>query len=73
MLFNAGIGTDISINGQKRFSLNLGVQNITDIGYQSHLSRLKYADENPVTGRVGVFNMGRNFTARLIIPFEWKL
>jgi iron complex outermembrane recepter protein len=34
---------------------------------------LKYADENPVTGRVGVFNMGRNFTARLIIPFEWKL
>ena len=73
ILFNAGIGSDIKIAGQKICSVSVGVQNIGDVAYQSHLSRLKYADENPVTGRVGVFNMGRNFNARLIIPLEWKL
>lgn len=73
VLFNAGIGSDIAISGKKRFSFNIGVQNIGDVSYQSHLSRLKYAAANPVTGRTGVFNMGRNFAARLIIPFEWKL
>jgi len=25
--------------------------------------------ENPVTGRVGVFNMGRNISVKLVIPF----
>ncbi|MFV0607320.1 MAG: TonB-dependent receptor, partial [Niabella sp.] len=72
-LFNAGAGADFIINGQKRASLVLAVNNITDKAYQSHLSRLKYLDENPQTGRVGVFNMGRNVTAKLIIPFQWKL
>lgn len=73
VLFNAGIGSDIKVSGQKICSVSIGVQNLGDVAYQSHLSRLKYADENPVTGRVGVFNMGRNFNARLIIPLEWKL
>lgn len=73
VLFNAGLGADVAIANKKRFSFSVGLQNIGDVGYQSHLSRLKYTDENPVTGRVGVFNMGRNFTARLIIPLEWKL
>ncbi len=26
-------------------------ENLADIGYQSHLSRLKYAPQNPLTGR----------------------
>lgn len=73
VLFNAGIGSDINIAGKKICSVSVGIQNIGDVAYQSHLNRLKYADENPVTGRVGVFNMGRNFNARLIIPLEWKL
>lgn len=73
VLFNAGIGSDVKIAGQKICSVSFGIQNISDVAYQSHLSRLKYADENPVTGRTGVFNMGRNFNARLIIPLEWKL
>lgn len=73
VLFNAGLGTDVKIANKKRFTFSLGLQNIGDVGYQSHLSRLKYTGENPLTGRVGVFNMGRNFAARLIIPFEWKL
>ncbi|MFT4095029.1 MAG: TonB-dependent receptor [Niabella sp.] len=73
VLLNAGMGSDIKINGKRRFSFNVGLNNITDVAYQSHLSRLKYTDENPVTGRTGVFNMGRNFTARVIIPFNWEL
>lgn len=73
VLWNAGLGADLKIGGQKRCALHLGVQNLGDKGYQNHLSRLKYSATNPVTGRGGVFNMGRAFTARLIIPFEWKL
>lgn len=72
-LLNAGIGSDIEIGGKKRASLFLAINNITDAAYQSHLSRLKYLAENPATGRTGVFNMGRSFNMRLMIPFEWKL
>ncbi|WP_223713433.1 TonB-dependent receptor [Niabella beijingensis] len=72
-LFNAGIGSDIYWGGTKRAVVILAMNNIGDVAYQQHLSRLKYAPENPVTGRAGVFNMGRNFTARLILPFAWKV
>ncbi|MCD2422315.1 TonB-dependent receptor [Niabella pedocola] len=72
-LFNAGLGSDLYWGGQKRATVVLAVNNIGDVAYQQHLSRLKYAPENPVTGRTGVFNMGRNFTARLILPFTWKI
>jgi iron complex outermembrane receptor protein len=41
-------------------------ENLEDIGYQSHLSRLKYSPQNPLTGRNGVFNMGRNISLKLI-------
>ena len=41
---------------------------MTDVAYQNHLSRLKYADENPLTGRSGVFDMGRNLTFKLTVP-----
>ncbi len=72
-LFNAGLGTDVFLGGQKRAIVVLAVNNIGDAAYQQHLSRLKYAPENPATGRTGVFNMGRNFTVRLILPFVWKI
>ncbi|GAB3024920.1 TonB-dependent receptor [Niabella terrae] len=72
MLLNSGAGADIKIGPQQIISLELALNNITDQAYQSHLSRLKYTDTNPVTGRVGVFNMGRNFTARIIVPFGWQ-
>lgn len=72
-LLNAGIGTDIEVNGKRLATLMLALNNLTDKSYQSHLSRLKYLDENPVNGRVGVFNMGRNFNVRIIIPLEWSV
>ena len=73
-LLNAGLGTDVFTKNEKRFSLFFVVQNITDVSYQNHLSRLKYTGSNPVTGRMGVFNMGRNFSIKLHIPFHanWK-
>jgi iron complex outermembrane receptor protein len=40
-----------------------------DTAFQNHLSRLKYAPENPATGRVGVFNMGRSFNVKAVINF----
>lgn len=44
------------------------VDNLTDVCYQDHLSRLKYADLNVASGRRGVFNMGRNFVLKLAVP-----
>ncbi|SFW46480.1 TonB-dependent receptor [Chitinophaga sancti] len=72
-LWNAGIGADV-VNKNKRvlFSLHLAANNITDVAYQNHLSRLKYAAENEVTGRVGVFNMGRNYSVKVTIPLDFK-
>jgi iron complex outermembrane receptor protein len=72
-LFNIGAGTDIVQKGRTLFSIHLSLNNITDVSYQNHLSRLKYTDVNNVTGRTGVFNMGRNFNIKLNVPLFWKL
>ncbi|WP_018613419.1 TonB-dependent receptor [Segetibacter koreensis] len=71
-LFDIGAGSDFNTKNGKLFSLYLSLNNITDVAYQSHLSRLKYTDVNNVTGRQGVFNMGRNFNVKLNIPFDFK-
>lgn len=70
-LFNAGIGSDIGRNGKTLFSLHLAGSNLTDVAYQQHLSRLKYRAVNAVTGRQGIFNMGRNFSVKLNIPISF--
>lgn len=70
-LFNTGIGTDVSRKNKTVLSLHLAMNNVTNKAYQNHLSRLKYADENNVTGRRGVYNMGRNFSLKLNIPFSF--
>ncbi|GAB4094216.1 TonB-dependent receptor [Flaviaesturariibacter terrae] len=71
-LLNAGIGGDVVSKGRTLFSLHVSGNNLTDVAYQSHLSRLKYTDVNAVTGRRGVFNMGRNFSVKLNVPLAWK-
>lgn len=70
-LFNVGVGGDIMSKGKPIFSVFLAANNLTDAAYQSHLSRLKYAPGNLVTGRTGVFNMGRNFSVKLNIPLSF--
>lgn len=73
-LLNAGIGADIvSAKGNTVFSVHFAGSNLTNLAYQNHLSRLKYAAENLATGRMGVFNMGRNFSIKLNIPMVFKI
>ena len=68
-LLNSGIGTDlINKKGKTIFSVHFAGINLTNAAYQHHLSRLKYTDVNMVTGRTGVFNMGRNFSLKVNIP-----
>ena len=60
-LLNLSAGTDLVIKGKKRAGIYLMVNNLTDCAWQSHLSRLKEA---------GIYNMGRNFTVKLLIPIQ---
>ena len=72
-LFNGAIGSEIkNKKGTKLCSVIFAVNNVTDVAYQSHLSRLKYAPENYATGRSGVYNMGRNMSVKLLIPLSFK-
>ena len=69
-LLSVGIGADIKAFGKKDFfNVFISGENLTDVAYQNHLSRLKYAPENPATGRIGVYNMGRNFSVKLMMNF----
>ena len=71
-LFNAGVSMDIISKKNKTItSIYLNASNIGDAAYQNHLSRLKYAPENTVTGRRGVYNMGRNYSIKLNIPISF--
>ena len=71
-LFNAGTGTDLVKKNKTIFSIHFSVNNITDKAYQNHLSRLKYTAVNEMTGRRGVFNMGRNYSVKLNVPFSFS-
>ena len=71
-LLNAAIGGSIMSKGKTLFNLFLAANNITDVAYQNHLSRLKYAPQNLVTGRMGVFNMGRNFSMKINFPLNYS-
>ena len=61
-LFNLSAGTDVKWHGRKVASVFLNATNLFDRSYQSHLSRLKYAD-GP-----GICNMGRNIGIKVLIP-----
>ncbi len=73
LLIHAGLGTDaITKKGTKICTIYLSVNNVLDEVFQDHLSRLKYAPINPATGRMGIYNMGRNFSIKLLIPLNFK-
>ncbi len=67
-LIRLGAGTEIAPNRRTVFSLYITIDNLADVAYQDHLSRLKYAGYNYVTGNAGVYNMGRNVSLKLIVP-----
>ncbi len=47
----------------------IGVNNIADVAYQNHLSRLKYFEyyNSAPGGKVGIFDMGRNYCFKVIL------
>jgi iron complex outermembrane receptor protein len=72
-LYNAATGCDIKGKKNKAIcSFVLAANNITNVAYQSHLSRLKYAPLNYATGRSGVYNMGRNISLKVLVPLNFK-
>jgi iron complex outermembrane receptor protein len=71
-LLNIGAGTDLMHKDHTVCSFYISVNNLTDVAYQNHLSRLKYSDVNNVTGRTGVYSMGRNVSFKLVVPLYFK-
>ncbi len=71
-LLNFGTGTEFMHKGKIICSLNLSVNNLANVAYQNHLSRLKYSAPNYATGRNGIYNMGRNVSIKLNIPLYLK-
>jgi len=72
-LLHIGIGGSIANRDKTAFSFALTANNITNVAYQSHLSRLKYTALNTVSGRMGVFDMGRSINLKINIPFHYNL
>jgi len=66
LIFNFGVGGSIANqSGKTLLKIFITLNNIFDKAYQDHLSRLKYTAENLVTGRRGVFNIGRNLSIKV--------
>jgi iron complex outermembrane receptor protein len=72
-LLSLSAGTDIQVRHKKVAELYITADNLLNKAYQNHLSRLKYADENVVTGRQGIYNMGRNITFKVVVPINIHL
>ncbi len=73
-LFNFALGSDITDKkGKTLFNISLFADNIFDVAYQDHLSRLKYFEPYPSDprGRSGIYNMGRNIGIKLYVPLEF--
>ncbi len=69
-LLSLSAGTDIQVKGKKIAEFYITANNLLNKAYQNHLSRLKYTDENVITGRRGVYNMGRNITFKVVVPIS---
>jgi iron complex outermembrane receptor protein len=67
-LFSLSAGSDIQVKGRKIAEFYITADNLFNLAYQNHLSRLKYANENVITGRRGVYNMGRNISFKVVVP-----
>ena len=72
VLFNAGAGGDIASNGKTICQLYIICNNLFNTPYIDYMSRFKYAPVNYTTGRVGVFNMGRNLSIKVLVPLDFS-
>jgi len=71
-LFNIGAGGNIVSNGKTIFQVYLICNNLFNLGYMDYMSRFKYYPVNYTTGRVGVFNMGRNVSLKILVPLDFS-
>lgn len=74
-LLSAGIGGAlVNKAGKKLLELYVEGTNLGNTNYQSNMSRLKYFDNPSVPAGVqpGIFNMGRNISFRLVVPFGFS-
>jgi iron complex outermembrane receptor protein len=72
-LLSAGIGGNlVNAAGRKVVELFIEGTNLANVNYQSNMSRLKYFDNDSTAPGVqrGIFNMGRNVSFKVIVPFE---
>lgn len=72
ILFNLGAGTTITGKGKKTVcELFLQLDNVFNTAYQANMNRLKYFEYYTASpnGRSGIYNMGRNFSVKAIVPF----
>jgi len=71
-LINAGISSTLKARSSKTLcELFLQADNLFDVAYQSNLNRLKYFEyyNSSPNGRPGIYNIGRNLSFKVIIPF----
>ncbi len=72
-LISAGIGANL-VNGAGKKIIELFIEgtNLANVNYQSNMSRLKYFDNPVVPAGVqpGIFNMGRNVSFKVVVPFD---
>ncbi|MBO9729025.1 MAG: TonB-dependent receptor [Chitinophaga sp.] len=71
-LLNVGAGTGIlNKKGNTICEVFLQLDNIWNVAYQANMNRLKYFEyyNSSPNGHLGIYNMGRNFSAKVIVPF----
>ena len=76
VLVDAGLGVGITNRKDKLlFNISLMANNIFDVAYQDHLSRLKYFEPYPNDPRPhhGIYNMGRNIALKIDFPLKFEL
>ena len=69
-----GVGCGATVNNAKEktlFQVFVQVENLFNTAYQSNLNRLKYFEYYTASpnGRSGIYNMGRNGSVKVVIPF----
>lgn len=71
ILFNLSVNAQVRYSKNNSLQIHLQANNLFNKSYQSHLSRLKYFEyysQSP-NGRLGIYNMGRNVSLKLIAAF----
>jgi len=70
-LVNLTASGNIHISESQSLQWLVAINNLFDIAYQNHLSRLQYFEYYSASpnGRSGIYNMGRNIAFKVIIPF----